>query len=72
MKRPFSFEEKWERSEREFKGFQRVVIGIIVCIALFIILSWVLTGFIAFKFIDNPEVIGDWFNRLISGLEGEK
>jgi predicted cation transporter len=70
MKRRYS--NIWERYERESKIVNRIVFSIIIFIAFLTILSTVFTGVVIIKFFENPEMIGDWINRLISGLEGTK
>ena len=60
-----------ERMEKQHKIFKRLVIGFIIFVFVLIIISYVFYGFIAYKVVENPEMIGEWINRLInSGVEG--
>lgn len=70
MRNRFSFDERWEQEERKFKIFEHFVIGFIIFVVLLMIASLVLYGFFAYKLIENPEMIGDWFNKLITSFGG--
>ena len=62
---------RWEQMERQHKKFERLVIGFIIFVFLLTIGCWIGYGFIAYKVVENPEMIGEWINRLInSSVEG--
>lgn len=64
---------RWEQMEKQHKRFERLVIGFIIFVFVLIIISYVFYGFIAYKVVENPEVIGEWINKLItSSLEESK
>jgi len=62
---------RWERMEKQHKRFEHLVIGFIIFVFVLIIISYVFYGFIAYKVVENPEMIGEWINRLInSSVDG--
>jgi len=62
---------RWDQMEKQHKRFERLVIGFITFVFVLTIISYVFYGFIAYKVVENPEMIGEWINRLInSSVEG--
>lgn len=57
------FEEHDRRMKRMFRLFW-ILFGIVVAI---IIGSWTFYGYVALYVLDNPESVGNWFGRLLSG-----
>jgi hypothetical protein len=71
MKKGLSFQERWEQEEKSFKRVQLFAIGFIICVFALIVLGLITQGFIAYKFIESPEIIGDWINRFMNGVNGD-
>lgn len=64
---------RWNQMEKQHKRFKRLVIGFIIFVFVLTIISYVFYGFITYKLVENPEMIGEWINKLItSSLEGTK
>lgn len=62
---------RWEQMERQHKKFERLVIGFIIFAFVLTIIINVFYVFVAYKLVENPEMIGEWINRLInSSVEG--
>lgn len=62
---------RWGKMEKQHKRFERLVIGFIIFAFVLTMVINVFYGFIAYKVVENPEMIGEWINRLInSSVEG--
>ena len=60
-----------EQMEKQHKRFERLVIGFIIFAFVLTIIINVFYVFVAYKLVENPEMIGEWINRLInSSVEG--
>lgn len=62
--------DRWNQMRKEHKRFERLVTGFIFFVFLLIIVYLVGYIFVAYKVVQNPEMIGDWINRLIKASLG--
>jgi len=64
--------DRWNQMKKEHKRFERLVTGFIIFVFLlvFLLIIVYLIGyvFIAYKVVQNPEMIGEWINRLIKSI----
>ena len=65
--------DRWNQMKKEHKRFERLVTGFIFFVFFLIIIYLISYILVAYKVVQNPEMIGEWINRLIkSSLGGGK
>ena len=60
--------EQHKLHRQRFIRLQRLIFAIFFGITFMSIGYFIVSGIIVYKLIDNPEMIGEWFNRLLTGL----
>jgi hypothetical protein len=59
--------QKRIESKRKHERMRKFIISFSVVIMSLIVAWWIVCGILAFKIIQDPEMIGNWIHRLIEG-----
>lgn len=47
---------------------EKMAMGVIIATVVLMILAFIVNGIISYNLITNPEMIGEWFSKLLSGF----